>query len=221
MSDTNILLIRHADVHNPEQIVYGRLPRFRLSTDGQAQAEMTARALSEEPLTAIYTSPMLRARQTARIIARHHPDIPLRIAVLLQEVQTGWQGARWAEIGSDVNLYEPRRDPGDESMDDVGDRLERFIGQLLKRHRGETVACVSHADPVMIAKVRMQGKPLNMETIRRPDYPERASVTWLTFTPEGELRTSYESPAQELIKPYEYLKKEAPAEASGAAAPKG
>ncbi|MDP9383529.1 MAG: histidine phosphatase family protein [Chloroflexota bacterium] len=216
MSDnTSILLIRHADVHNPEQIVYGRLPRFRLSDDGVAQAEKTAEALANEPLSAIYTSPMLRARQTARIIARHHPGVPLRVARLLLEVQTSWQGTRWADIAPDTNLYEPLVNPGDETMDEVGDRMERFVRQLLRRHPGETVACVSHADPVMIAKVRLQGKALNMETIRGPEYPERASITRLTFNRDGSLvGVEYANPAQDLIKPYEYLKQEAPAEAS-------
>ncbi len=216
MSKTTILLIRHADVHNPEQILYGRLPRFRLSEDGQRQAEMTAEALAAAPVAAIYTSPMLRARQTAKIIARHLPDVPVHVSKLLQEVQTSWQGTRWAEIGADANLYEPRRNPGDESMDDVGDRVERFVRQLLNRHAGETVVCVSHADPVMIGRVRMEGKPLNLKTIRTGDYPERASVTRLLFAADGSLaEVRYESPAQELIKPYEYLKEEAPAEASG------
>jgi broad specificity phosphatase PhoE len=212
---TTILLIRHADVHNPEQIVYGRLPRFRLSADGVAQAERTAEALAWEPLTAIYTSPMLRARQTARIIARHHPGVPVKVSELLQEIQTSWQGTPWAQIAPDTNLYEPLVNPGDETMDDVGDRMEKLIRRLLARHPGETVACVSHADTVMIARVRMQGKPLNMQTIRAPDYPERASVTRLEFGPDGALeRVEYANPAQHLIKPYEYLKKEAPAEAS-------
>ncbi len=215
MSETSILLIRHADVHNPEQILYGRLPRYRLSEDGLAQAEMTAKALASEPLTAIYSSPMLRARQTAKIIVRYHPDVPVRESNHLQEVRTSWQGTRWVEIGQDANLYEPLRSPDDESMDDVGDRVERFVRQLLRRHAGETVACVSHADTVMIGRVRMEGKPLNMQTIRTPDYPERASVTRLLFAADGSLaEVRYESPAQELIKPYEYLKAEAPAEAS-------
>ncbi len=195
--------------------MYGRLPRYRLSEDGVAQAEMTARALAREPLSVIYTSPMLRARQTARIIAAHHPGVPVKVDRLLIEVQTGYQGRRWAELGRDANLYEPLLNPGDESIEDVGKRMEKLIRRLVRRHEGETVSCVSHADPVMIGKVRMLGKEMTLANVRGTDYPERASVTRLIFHPDGSLDTSYESPAQELIKPYEYLKEEAPAEASG------
>src|SRR5688500_10709904 len=40
---TTLLLVRHAEVYNPDQILYGRLPRFRLSDVGQQQAERLAR----------------------------------------------------------------------------------------------------------------------------------------------------------------------------------
>src|SRR5438874_3906508 len=74
---TTLLLMRHAEVHNPEDILYGRLPRFGLSELGKQQAEVTARALAEEPISTFYTSPQLRARQTARILAAPHPGATL------------------------------------------------------------------------------------------------------------------------------------------------
>ena len=70
MPQTDILFIRHAEVMNPDNVFYARLARFKLSEQGLKDAEAAAAALAEEPLAAIYTSPMLRAKQTARIIAR-------------------------------------------------------------------------------------------------------------------------------------------------------
>ena len=211
MPDTTILLIRHADVHNPEQVVYGRMPRFRLSTDGLAQAEMTAQALADEPITAFYTSPMLRARQTTRILAQYHPGVLIKTSRLLQEVATHWQGTPWKEMAKDVNLYEPMTMPHHESMQHVADRMEKLIRTLVRRHKGETVACVSHADPIMIGKVRLQGKELNLQNIREPDYPERASVTRLTLHEDGSFDVEYASPAQALIKEYKTETEDAPA----------
>lgn len=215
MPDTTILLIRHADVHNPDQIVYGRLPRFRLSTDGLAQAKKTAQTLADEPIAAFYTSPMLRARQTTRILAQPHPGVPIHVSQLLAEVLTSYQGTRWSDLAPDANLYEPLKDPGDESMQDIAERMERLIRRLVQRRHGETVACVSHADPIMIARVHLLGLEVNLENIRQPDYPERASVSRLVFHEDGSVHAAYESPAQELIKPSEAAKEEAPAEASG------
>lgn len=214
MKDTTILLIRHADVHNPDGVIYGRLPRFRLSADGLAQAEMTAKALAEEPITAFYTSPMLRARQTTRILAQYHPGVPVHISESLYEVRTSWQGTRWADLGKDANLYEPKRHPDDETLENIADRMEKLVRRLARRHEGEIVACVSHADPIMIAKVRLLGKDVTLENVRDPDYPERASVTCLVFHDDGTLDATYTSPAQALIKPAQQEKQEAPAEAS-------
>ena len=76
MESTVVLVVRHTDVHNPNNLFYGRLPRFRLSALGQEQAERTAAYLAGTPITAIYSSPQLRARQTARVIARRHHDAP-------------------------------------------------------------------------------------------------------------------------------------------------
>lgn len=217
---TTILLIRHADVHNPGDVLYGRLPRFRLSADGVRQAEATAEALAGETLAAIYTSPMLRARQTARIIARHHPDAPLRAARALIEVRTGWEGTPWTELDRDTNLYDPPKRPDDENIVDIADRMGRFLRLLAGRHAGRIVACVSHGDPIIIARVLFEGGPLTLAGIRPPEYPERASVTRLRLTPDGALEgVEYASPAQHLVTPYQAAKREVPAEASGEAPP--
>ncbi len=54
---TTLYIVRHTDVHNPADILYGRLPRFRLSDLGLQQAERTAQVLAEEPVAAFYSSP--------------------------------------------------------------------------------------------------------------------------------------------------------------------
>ena len=66
MNTTCIHLIRHGEVHNPEQILYGRLPRFRLSARGRAQARSAGDHLREHDLRAVFSSPLLRTRQTAK-----------------------------------------------------------------------------------------------------------------------------------------------------------
>ena len=72
---TTIWLARHGEVHNPGGLLYGRLPRMRLSPLGQRQAEALADFLAPRPLQAIYSSPMLRARKTAAVILTRHPEL--------------------------------------------------------------------------------------------------------------------------------------------------
>lgn len=195
--------------------MYGRMPGFHLSERGREQVEVTARELEKEDISAIYTSPMLRARQTARILARSHPDVPVRTSSLINEVQTGWQGERWSNIPGNLNLYDKKINPGDESMRDVADRTVRFIKRVLKRHPGKTVLCVSHADTIMIMKVAAMGRELTLSNIRQPDYPDHVSITKLVYDANGLLDSvSYQSPAKGLIKPPERVRKETPSEVS-------
>ena len=82
---TTISFIRHGMVHNPERIIYGRLPRFRLSEEGMEDARRAAAALKNIPLQAIYCSPLLRTRQTAKAILKFHPAIKLQMSQLIND----------------------------------------------------------------------------------------------------------------------------------------
>ncbi|MGH3824365.1 MAG: histidine phosphatase family protein, partial [Pseudonocardiaceae bacterium] len=72
MSRTLVHLLRHGEVHNPEQILYGRLPGFQLSDVGVRQAERVAAYLGNHDVVHVVTSPLLRAQQTAALIATAH-----------------------------------------------------------------------------------------------------------------------------------------------------
>ena len=78
---TTILLVRHADVHNPDHVFYGRLPRFRISDLGRQQAAFLRDRLADTPIANFYTSPMLRARLTARVLAEAHPAARMHQAI--------------------------------------------------------------------------------------------------------------------------------------------
>jgi broad specificity phosphatase PhoE len=196
--ETTVLLVRHADVHNPRLLFYGRLPRFRLSELGRRQAAFTATYLQGEPITCFYSSPMLRARQTAQILAERHPGVPLRRAVELIEVRTGWIGATPEQLPERINLYEPPHSHDDETIEQIWHRVDGLIRRLARRHRGETICLVSHGDPVVIAHAGYLGLPMQLESIRRDWYPQKCSVTRLTFAGEGQPRVEYRDVIGEL-----------------------
>src|SRR5436309_15328792 len=54
---TRVIFVRHGHVHNPEDVIYGRMPRMRLSERGHDDMERTSRAPAPEPIAAIYNSP--------------------------------------------------------------------------------------------------------------------------------------------------------------------
>lgn len=204
---TTILLVRHADVHNPERLFYGRLPRFRISELGKRQAAFVAEYLRPVPITTFYSSPMLRARQTATILAEPHPGAPIRRASELVEVRTGWMGTPEHHMPARINLYEPPHSDLDETIQDVWVRVERLLRRMVRRHHGETICCVSHGDPVVIAHAGFRRLPLELESIRGSFYPQKCSVTRLVFSsddawPEVEYTDVIGDLAPELKAPY-------------------
>jgi probable phosphoglycerate mutase len=183
---TQIDFVRHAEVHNPDDILYGRLPRFRLSELGRQQAERTAEELKSRPLAAIYTSPQLRARQTAAAIAAEHPGVPVRRSHLLAEVLTGWQGRRHAEL-EEINFdfyANPLREE-DEAIEDLWHRITRFVRIARQRHAGDMLVAVTHGDLCALARSGFRRLPIEVASIRQPHpYPGHGSITRLTFGPD-------------------------------------
>ncbi len=195
---TTIYLVRHGTVDNPRDILYGRLPRFALSSHGIEQAIRTSRILGNTPVAAIYTSPRLRARQTALVLRGNQPDVPVRVSRLLDEVRTSYQGSNSAALGRDFNFYEPKHDPSDETIEDIYRRMVRLIRRLRRRHEGESVVCVSHGDPIIIARTGLAGLPLVFANLRQDGYPAPASLSILRFQTDAEQpELSYVDPSHE------------------------
>ncbi|MBM2812258.1 MAG: Phosphoglycerate mutase [Chloroflexi bacterium] len=180
--ETRVLLVRHGNVHNPANLIYGRLPRMRLSPRGHEEMERTAQLLANEPIAAIYTSPLLRARQSAAHIARRHPAVPLRVCSWLVEVHTSWQGESNKVVSETrgFSYYDPLKAEGDETIQHVFDRMDRARRMVMRRHPGRTIVCVSHGDPIKILRTGLSGRPLTPEFVRAPD-PGQASVVTFRF----------------------------------------
>jgi broad specificity phosphatase PhoE len=187
---TTVWLARHGEVHNPAGLLYGRLPRMGLSPTGRQQAQALAAFLAPRPLTAIYSSPMLRARRTAEAILAQHPALPrVRIDSDLQEIRTSWQGeplAALEQIGWD--FYSHPRQPGDETLQMIHDRMQRWLQRVLRRHAGGEVVGVSHGDPVLVLSGTLQGAPLEPERLFPRPYIEPATVYELRFDERGACR---------------------------------
>jgi broad specificity phosphatase PhoE len=190
-SVTTIILVRHTDVQNPHDILYGRLPRYGLSDLGWKQAEVTASVLAEEPVETFYSSPQLRARQTARVLRSAHPDASLHISRLLAEVVTGWQGRPHAELEEiGFNFYDNPLNPTDESLEELWARIQRFVNRARRKHSGSTVVAVTHGDICHLARAGYRGFPIEIGSIRLPHpYPGKGSLTRLTFL--GDMAAAY------------------------------
>jgi broad specificity phosphatase PhoE len=182
-----IHLIRHGEVHNPNRILYGRLPRFRLNQNGRRQARAAGAHLDGCPIDALFSSPMLRARQTAREIIRYHPHLTLRISEMINEVRTSFEGRPGAEIDArDGDVYSGG--DGGEQPQDIVDRTRRFILRAGRPHPGGQVAAVTHGDVITFMVLWARGfdpTPRNKNRLLQAGYPvaypAHASITTLTY----------------------------------------
>ena len=188
MSKTIIYLVRHGLVHNPTEVFYGRLPCFRLSTEGQRQAQAAAQALSQKPIAAAYSSPLLRTRQTAQAILAYHPQIKLKRTPLLLEVGTPWDGTPIPTmIERDWDIYTDNKEPHEQPQHIV-ERAGLFFAGALAKHSGQHIVAVSHGDVIAFTILWAKNQPLDWrhkgENTRfgfSDNYPQTASITTLAF----------------------------------------
>lgn len=187
---TTVWLARHGEVHNPRNVLYGRLPRMRLTAVGRREAEAIATFLARRPLAAVYSSPLLRARSTAEIIRRPHRDLPrVRIDSDLIEIRTGWEGEALDALERiNWDFYANPRHAEDESLQAIHDRMHRWLARVLRRHAGGHVVGVSHGDPVLVLTGSLQGVPLTPERIFPRPYIHTGALYRLRFDADGRCR---------------------------------
>ena len=187
---TTVWLARHGEVHNPRNVLYGRMPRMGLSAEGRRQAQAIATCLAPRPLAAIYSSPMLRARRTADIVLQAHAELGrVRVDSDLQEVKTAWQGEPLASLEQiNWDFYAHPRHPDDESLQAIHDRMQRWLRRVLRRHAGGEVVGVSHGDPILILVGTLSGLALDPRTIFPRPYIQPGVMYRMRFDPGGACR---------------------------------
>lgn len=168
---TQIYFIRHGEVFNPQKVWYGRLPYYSLSAIGRLQIENTAKILLDKNIDVIYSSPLLRTRQSAEVIKIKLQLPKVYFSDKLLEVKSSLQGNTDAYMLSiNYNFYasQEKKIIG-ETIEQVSKRMQQFIDKVLKFHKGKSIAVVSHGDPIMAVKLMVTGLPLTIQSLRRKD----------------------------------------------------
>lgn len=171
MTQTVIYFLRHGEVENPKKILYGRLPGFRLSENGRQRINEVAHELKNKRIEYFYTSPLLRARETGRIVNKFLQLKP-KISSLLLETKLLPQGISLEIFKKDLQprMYDEEYiKQGQESIVSQGDRMFRFVQMMQNKHPGKTILAVSHGDPIMILKAKILRIPFTWE-FKRENY---------------------------------------------------
>ncbi len=147
---TRFLLIRHGQTPwNVERRVQG-LTDIPLNEEGVLQAQRLAERLKSETIHHVYSSHLSRARQTAEIVAAHHPNAPFELLEDLAEFGMG--PVEGLKIEDAHAQYTPNFWDDEELRQKLGMELrstylERFRGHItswLEKHDGQTVLLSSH-----------------------------------------------------------------------------
>ena len=196
---TIVHMMRHGEVANPDGILYGRLPGFRLSDTGRAQARKVADALADHDVTTVFASPLQRAQETATPIAAAH-GLPIITNDDLIEADNVFEGLK-VSVG-DGALSKPRhwpkmRDPFTPSWGEpyiqLAHRMLAAANKARDAAKGHEAVCVSHQLPVYTLRRFLEGQRLWHDPRRR--QCSLASLTSLIYEDDALVDIIYSEPA--------------------------
>lgn len=202
MTTTTVHLVRHGEVHNPERILYGRLPGYRLSERGEAMAELAGGHLADRDVTLVRASPLLRAQQTASPIAAPH-DLPVETDQRLIESANHFEGqrmghgeARFTDPRNWRHFVNPLKPSWGEPYAAQVERVTAAMHAARAEAEGHEAVLVLHQLPIWLTRRSAQGKPLVHDPRRR--QCGLCSVTSFRFVGPHLAGVDYAEPAAEL-----------------------
>ena len=153
----SIIFLRHGQAkNNIERILTGRTPGVPLTEEGINQAEKAAKFLEHMNISAIYSSPIERARHTAEIVGKHN-SLDVIIDDRLIELDMGkFTGVPYDEIFTShgnvfMKFYNGELEiahNGVETFSEVKKRVLGIVDHVIENHPDENVVLVTHMDPI-------------------------------------------------------------------------
>lgn len=185
-TQTIVHLVRHGEVHNPDGVLYGRLPGFRLSELGRSQAETVARTLGQgHDIVSIVASPLQRAQETAAPLAEAL-GLPVGIDADIIEADNRFEGNKVGGRGGALRnprywpiLVNPLRPSWGEPYLQIAHRMIGAVYSTLDTARGHEAVLVSHQLPVYTTRRFLEGRRLWHDP--RSRQCSLASITSLVF----------------------------------------
>jgi broad specificity phosphatase PhoE len=157
-----LILVRHGEsVGNYENRLQGQ-EDYPLTEEGRRQAVLTSHRLHALGASAVYSSHLLRARETAFAIGERLGVEPSILEDLSEYHFGEYSGMTYAEIrerfGAIANPAE-RTYPGEEGRDNFFNRVTSTLWGIAAEHPDETVAVVSHGGPIALFCQSVLGLP--------------------------------------------------------------
>jgi len=195
---TRLLLIRHGETDWNVEGRYQGQEDPPLNRCGQDQARLLAEKLSGVFLEVLYSSPLKRARETARTL-EERLAVPLHFEPRLMEIHLGDWGSR---LATEVAAQDAERfhrwetdpwsvtPPGGESLRQVQERVHAAVDEIVRRHDGKTIGLVAHRISLAMLKIRYQN--LDPSLVRKLYLP---NAGWEEIVPVPRAGTGRYNPA--------------------------
>ena len=198
-----IHLVRHGEVFNPEGILYGRLPNYRLSELGQRMASSAAESLVGHPIAAVYASPLQRAQESAAPWATRF-GLPIVTEDRIIEPHNKFEGKKF-EFGPQVLAHpqswpwiiNPFRPSWGEPFVSVEVRMLAAMNDAWDKAEDGEVVFVSHQMPIWMVARSVAGKTLFHDPRKR--RCNLSSITTVKRVGEKFVEVNYQDPARELL----------------------
>jgi len=155
-------LVRHGEVHNPDRILYGRLPHYRLSEAGRLMARSAAEHIAalDRPVGALRCSPLQRTQESAEPFTEIFGlDAVLDERVI--EPSNVFEGTNMRRSLRDPrnwwHLRQPSQPSWGEPYASIAARMEDAMNSAWRETEGGDVVVVSHQAPIWIAHLHVAG----------------------------------------------------------------
>ena len=200
---TVVHLLRHGEVDNPQGILYGRLPGYRLSARGHQMADVVAGHLASADVALVLASPLERAQQTAAPIAKAH-GLGVVTDERLIEAGNVFEGKRFG-VGDGAlrhpqtwpRLVNPFRPSWGEPYAQIAARMLAVVERARVEAAGHEAVLVSHQSPVWVARLALEGRRLWHDPRKR--QCSLASLTSLIYDGPALRAIAFSEPAAELL----------------------
>lgn len=203
MSKAIVHLLRHGHVHNPDGVLYERLPDFHLSEVGREMALRVADYTADFDLVHLRCSPLERAQETiAPIAERHGLDVVTDNRVveagnnLRGRVFTG-KLSQLAHPFVLAKLWNPLRPSWGEAYTDIVARMRAAIADAAAAAEGQEALIVSHQLPIWMVRRAAEGRRLAHDPRKRECT--LASLTSFTLIDGRVAKVEYAEPALDLV----------------------
>ncbi len=173
-----LFLIRHAEAENNIKNILNCLPetkKYPLTAKGKMQAKKISADLKEKGIDLIFSSPILRTKETAEIISKEI-GVKIEFDEKLREWDSGEFNGKTDNELLEVypNWFDENRKKdkaGVEGLVDVLERMRLFLNEINEKYKGKNIVIVSHGDPLLVLEsILLDEKTANLE---KDYYPKK------------------------------------------------